>query len=211
MKKILFLSLIIITLVICALPCEAAEAAGEDVNITLQSEETVEEPFAKTVTEYVRAYTSEIFCSLTFIGSLITAFLYKKGLLPTLSEGINKIYSIAKSSGERAEDIQKESADSINKFISDVLPILEKTKDLADYAETLHNESVSIKNELEREKSERENLTRVLEGQTDLLYGVFMSASLPEYQKELLTEKYSFIKALISERGKETNGNAGVE
>jgi hypothetical protein len=209
MKKILFLSLIIITLVVCVLPCEAAEVE-ETVNITLQ-DKTGEKPFAETVTEYVKAYTSEIFCSLTFIGSLITAFLYKKGLLPTLSEGINKIYSIAKSSGERAEDMQKESADSINKFISDVLPILEKTKDLADYAEALHRESVGIKDELEREKAERENLTRVLDGQTDLLYGVFMSASLPEYQKEMLTEKYSFIKALIAERGKETESNAGVE
>ncbi len=207
MKKLIFLSLIIFTLIFCAIPCEASGEASDNVNTTLQSQ-TVDEadPFAETVTEYVKSYTSEIFCSLTFIGSLITAFLYKKGLLPTLSDGINKIYSIAEKSGERAEDIQRESADSINKFLSDVLPILEKTRDLAEYAETLHNESQQIQNEIEREKAQRENLTRVLEGQTDLLYGVFMSASLPEYQKEMLTEKYATIKALISHKEKENNG-----
>lgn len=198
-----------VTLILCAVPCEAAEAT-ENVNITLHSEEASEsEPFAKTVTEYVRSYTSEIFCSLTFIGSLITAFLYKKGLLPTLSDGINKIYSIAQSSGERAEDIQRESAESINKFLSDVLPILEKTKDLAEYAESLQKESQQIQNEIEREKRERENLTRVLEGQVDLLYGVFMSASLPEYQKEMLTERYSSIKSLISHKENEDDDSVG--
>ncbi len=144
-------------------------------------------------------YTSEIFCVLTFIGSLITAFCYKKGLLPTLAEGINKIYSIVVKSGEKASSMQAESAELLDAFVDRAMPILEKTKEIASYAEQLRDESLAMKSELERDKAQRKILSQILSGQIDLLYGVFMSASLPEYQKEQLGAQYNRLKSMISE------------
>ena len=219
MKKILLLTLIIITMLLCVLPCKAEAAPFENENISLQTSDSYadsiqseeEKLLSKTVTEYVRQYTSEIFCSLTFIGSLITAFLYKKGLLPTLSEGINKICSIAVRSGEKATDIQNESKESINQFMKNVVPILEKAGALTEYAEILRQESQAMQNEIERERAERDALSKIIEGQTDLLYGVFMSASLPEYQKEQLSRKYDYIKSVIGASEKKRDENESVE
>ena len=115
MKRTLLLTVIILTLFVCSFGFEtfAAEAPDltDNVNISSQSIENGDKdaPLSELMLDYVRSYTSEIFCSLTFLGSLITAFLYKKGLLPTLSEGINKIYSIAVKSGENATELQKKS------------------------------------------------------------------------------------------------------
>ena len=144
-------------------------------------------------------YASEIFCVLTFIGSLITAFCYKKGLLPTLADGINKIYSVVVNAGEKTNSLQAESAELLDAFVDRAMPILEKAKEVSGYAEMLHEETLSLKEEIEIEKAERRVLSHILSGQIDMLYGVFMSANLPEYEKEQLGAQYNRLKGMICE------------
>ena len=204
MKRTILLTVTIITLFVCCFGFKsfASEApdATESVNTALQSAEEKEDaPISELMLDYVRSYTSEIFCSLTFLGSLITAFLYKKGLLPTLSEGINKIYSITAKSGESAAELQRKSEERIEGFLNTVLPLLEKAGELTEYAEELRQNSLAMKDELQREKAERAALSQVLSGQTELLYGVFMSANIPEFQKEQLAERYNRIQAVIKD------------
>ena len=214
MKRIILLTATIVTLFVCSFGFKAfaAEAPNstDDVNISLQSVEDEEKdaPLSELMLDYVRSYTSEIFCSLTFLGSLITAFLYKKGLLPTLSEGINRIYSIAVKSGENATELQKKSEQRLESFLNTTLPLLEKAGELTEYAEELRQNTLAMKDELQREKAEREALSQVLSGQTELLYGVFMSANIPEFQKEQLAERYNRIQAVIK-KSSVGGGNAG--
>ena len=201
MKRITLLTLTILTLFVCCFGFNsfASDIPEADVNTSLHSDEHTNEdaPISEMMLDYVRGYTSEIFCSLTFLGSLITAFLYKKGLLPTLSEGINKIYSIAVKSGENATELQKRSEERIESFLNTSLPLIERAGELTEYAEELRQNTLAMKDELQREKAERAALSQVLSGQTELLYGVFMSANIPEFQKEQLAERYNRIQAVI--------------
>ena len=205
MKRITLLTLTILTLFVCCFGFNsfASDIPEADVNTSLHSDEHTNEdaPISEMMLDYVRGYTSEIFCSLTFLGSLITAFLYKKGLLPTLSEGINRIYSAAVKAGENASELQKKSDERLEKFLSTTLPLIEKAGALTEYAESLRQDSLAMQDELQREKAERAALSEVLAGQTELLYGVFMSANIPEFQKEQLAEKYNRIQAVIKASG----------
>ena len=214
MKKIILLTVTILTLFVCSFGLKAFASelpdAEENANISLQgTEEQESPPVSELILDYVRSYTSEIFCSLTFVGSLITAFLYKKGLLPTLSEGINRIYSIVAKSREVSESLQKKSDERIESFLNSSLPFLEKAGELTEYAEALRQNSLAMSDELQREKEERAALVQVLSGQTDLLYGVFMSANIPEFQKEQLAQKYNCIQAVI--KGSASGENNAVE
>ena len=213
MKRTILLTVIILTLFVCSFGfetfAEEAPMLTDNVNISSQITESDDKgpPLSELMLDYVRSYTSEIFCSLTFIGSLITAFLYKKGLLPTLSEGINRIYSIAVKSGESATELQKKSEERLESFLNTTLPLLEKAGELTEYAEELRQNTLTMKDELQREKAEREALSQVLSGQTELLYGVFMSANIPEFQKEQLAERYNRIQTIIK-KSSAGDGNA---
>ena len=214
MKKILFTVSLAIILVLCVLPIGAGaqelspaneSTTNEDFStvlsnqITTNNENIAENAWSDRVLDTAKDYIGEIFCILTFAGSMITAFLYKRGLLPTLGEGINKICSIVVSSGEKATGIQKENAELLDAFVDKAMPILERAKEMATYAEQLREDSLLMKDELERDKIQRKALSSILKGQIDLLYGVFMSASLPEYQKEQLGIKYNRLMTMIEE------------
>ena len=70
----------------------------------------------------------------------------------------------------------------------------------------LSEEEIDAKIE-EIEKAERRVLSHILSGQIDMLYGVFMSANLPEYEKEQLGAQYNRLKSMICEE----NTNEGED
>lgn len=230
MKKILFVALLSLSVMIFLLPCatfaeeitfqedfsttEGEYAVQDESAITTEGDNSLQEEsetdtkgeredklWSEQLTETVEKYIGEIFCALTFLGSVVTAYLYKKGLLPTLGEGINRICSVVVSSSEKATDIQKENAELLDAFVEKASPILERANELSVYAEQMRKESLLLKDELERDKAQRKALSDLISGQIDLLYGVFMSASLPEYQKEQLGAQYNRLKSLIAESG----------
>ena len=204
MKKILITLSLLLLLVACALSvsCYASEEYEPVPDTSIDTAEpSQEQTFSDLVVESFQKYIGEIFCALTFLGSLLTTFLYKKGLLPALGEGINKIYSVVVKTGEKASEAQKEYSELLDAFIEKALPILERAKELSGYAEQLKEESHALKDELEREKQQRQILSKILTGQIDMLYGVFVSASLPEYQKEQLGAQYNRLRALITAEG----------
>ena len=188
-------------------PTKEENTAKSKNDFTTESQNNEKKAWSDTILTTAEEYTSEIFCIMTFLGSLITAFCYKRGLLPTLADGINKIYSVVVKAGEKTNSMQAESAELLDAFVDRAMPILEKAKEVSEYAEKLHEESLSLKDEIEREKAQRRVLSHILSGQIDMLYGVFMSANLPEYQKEQLGAQYNRLRSMISEGEENENEN----
>ena len=181
----------LLILIMLSLLCTAAFAAegGEDSfeEKTTAEElegETAENPFALFF-DTVKEYATEIFCSLTLICSLILSRAYKKGLVPTVSSALSGLGSLVgkvKDSAERGE----EKSEKLAQVISERL----------DSAENLLNGSAAAINEigakldaLASEEDERIRFRTVIEGQTELLYDVFMSSSLPQYKKDEIGER----------------------
>ncbi len=146
--------------------------------------------------------SSEILSALTFIGSLILMLSYKKGLIPIIKDALAALGSKVKSIGERSESFEenmKGTAEELSSKLSDAEKVLSK----------LENALEEMKAESEEKKRMQKDsiaLKTVLLTEIEMLYEIFMSASLPQYLKDRIGEKISVMKSKISESETENEG-----
>ena len=192
-------TLIISMFTIIPLTSASAEEGIPDESIREQTEEN----FFSRIYDEVASYASEILCGLTFIGSLTIAFAYKKGLLPLVEKSLlaigNAVTGIKESTKENAE---ASSAFDVN--IEKQLSILEELlQSLAEKVNSLDKELMeSLQNESES-RLEAKELRLVVDAQIDMLYDVFMSSALPQYQKDAVGERIAKMKEAIRESATE--------
>ena len=129
----------------------------------------------------------EIFCALTLIGSITLALAYKKGLLPIMTKALG---AIGGSVGKLGEDAAGFSA-----VISERTERLENSlAEARDIIAGFQGLLEGIADELSQVKSEGEMIAhteRILKEQTEMLYELLMSSSLPQYQKDAVAMKLS--------------------
>lgn len=129
---------------------------------------------------------SEIFSLFSFIGTLVIAFIYKKGLLPLFSKTVTGLKDGIGAIKEESESALSAGGQKID-LVRDKLSEIENTF-------SLFSESVtSLESKLAAEEalaSERKKLEIIMGSQIDLLYDIFMSSSLPEYKKEAVGAKF---------------------
>ena len=194
------LKYLIAIFLVALLPIGLAISVSAEDGIPEDSfEATVTDNFFSKVYEEVAAYASEILCGLTFIGSLTIAFAYKKGLLPLVEKSLltigNAVSGIKESAKENAE---ASSAFSVN--IEKQLSILEELlQSLTEKVNSLDKELMeSLQNESES-RLEAKELRLVVDAQIDMLYDVFMSSALPQYQKDAVGERIAKMKEAIAD------------
>lgn len=154
--------------------------------------------FSKVYGE-ISNYLGEILCALTFVGSLTVAVAYKKGLLPLIEKSltaignaITKIKDNAKDNAEQNTIISENIQERLN-CASDVISLMSEK---VDRLEKALNASIKDENEQRREKRQ---LHLVMNAQIDMLYDVFMSSALPQYQKDAIGEKIAKMKEAIAQ------------
>lgn len=169
-------------------------SANEDAN---ESDATGKNPF-ESAFEVVKAYAAEILCALTFVGSLVLAYAYKRGLIPLLTNGISAIsgaVSRIKESAERGEG----KTDALSKIVFERLTDAESCldgigKSLIELEERL--------DDIKADKNEGKLLRTVMSAQIDMLYSIFMTSQLPQYQKDEVGERIAKMKeALATDEG----------
>ena len=152
-KKIL-LALFLISLLVLTLSIPASAEQSTDNSESLTGgESTTEEGASKNafelLYEFFDEHSSEIFSSLAFIGSLIVAIAYKKGMIPALSGAIGSV-------GRAVGGLRDESTGAISALKEQGADLLAKMgiteKSLSDAAESLaklsengHNGKVSLR------------------------------------------------------------------
>ena len=202
MKKI-FLFVITITLLLSILTVGvSAQYDGESTKtadgeaVTGEGESTDEVTdagFFELVYSELERNSEKLFSALAFLGSLLIAFTYKRGLLPTvraaiesLADAVGKIKQASETQGESANaalGVATEhlaAAEGALEVISDKLATLECRLD---------EQCVGV--------SEREKMKLIMSAQTDMLYDIFMCSALPQYQKDIVGEKIADIKRKI--------------
>lgn len=135
----------------------------------------------------------KIFAILAFVSSLLLALAYKKGLIPLLKSALG---SMKTSVGAIKDEIAKESEDSA-KLLHGAAEKLGRAELLF---ESLSERLLEIDEKLSKsvESGDRIlDIEAVLSVETELLYEIFMSSSLPLYQKESVGEKISEMKKLL--------------
>ena len=105
---------------------------------------------------------------------------YKSGLLPLLRDAITKLKGSI--DGVKAEG---EAREQVN---------VQRLAEISGAVERIENQLLQIDDErvdYNKMRRERESLGRILEGQIDMLYAIFMSSALPQYQKDEIGERIS--------------------
>ena len=192
--KYLITSILVIVLALGLSVTASAETLPEAEEIT---EATV---FDKLYTE-VSEYAGEILCALAFIGSVVLAFAYKKGLMPivksslvTIGNAMSKMKDSVNKNAERGEEMNREIASGLDGAVK----VIQTLGERIDTLEKSLTERLADKDETARE---REALSIIMTSQIDMLYEIFMSASLPQYQKDAIGEKIAKMKGALAKNG----------
>ncbi len=143
----------------------------------------------------VEEHITEILSALTVVGTMLVAFAYKKGLLPLITSAISNMQSaIGKMKDEQSKEADETKASA--RSMSEKLAGLENsltvfTNELASLEEKLEDKAVAA---LEREK-----VRTIICSQIDMLYDIFMSSALPQYQKEAVGTRVQRMKEELME------------
>ena len=137
----------------------------------------------------------KIFAILAFISSVLLALAYKKGLIPLLKSALGSIKS---SVGAVKDEVAKEADDSSRLLRG----AAEKLGQAELLFESLSERLLEIDEKLSESAKSGDkilNIETILIAETELLYEIFMSSSLPLYQKESVGEKISGIRRLLND------------
>ncbi len=150
----------------------------------------------KEIYEFVISNSDKLFAMLAFISSLLVGFAYKKGLIPlvktalgALGNGVALLKEEAKQRGEEANLALSNAENKLSKAEENIALVAEKLTALEE--ELTKSREGAMKDK---------ELRLILGSQIDLLYEIFMSSSLPDYQKDAIGERVAEMKrALVKE------------
>ena len=186
MKKIVTSLLIFLTLFsLLATFCFASE--------TDNASEEAGNVFSE-IYDMIILHSDKILSALAFLASLVLAFSYRKGMLPLIKGGLNTLsgaVSKLKEETEQVSLISKETTDSALNRISDV----------SDLLFTLTEKLSALESELNfarQEQAKYSEIKIIMQSQIDMLYEIFMSSSIPLYQKETVGEKINSMRKTLS-------------
>ena len=160
----------------------SVDNVGSEFQTDGNSEQNVEksENLFETIYTEIRAYAAEIISAMTLIGTLIIGVAYKKGLLPLLTRAISAIQTSLGKIKEGAQSEAESTKSSID-AISERICSMENS--IAIFSETLGALETKLSSEIEY-ASERKRISTIIGSQVDMLYDIFMSSALPQYQKD---------------------------
>lgn len=194
-KLLIAVMLILVSALVLSVSASAQEA--ESAELADGTEENVFDKMYADVSEYA----TEILCAMTFAGSLILAFAYKKGLLPIVKGSLlsigNAVSKVKDSVGESAEKGVK-LGESIEKGLENTKTVLDGLVKKISELDTALEERLSDESE---RAHEAEVLRLVLLSQIEMLRDIFMSAALPQYQKDAVGERIAKMKGALEENG----------
>ena len=194
-KLLIAVMLILVSALVLSVSASAQEA--ESTELKDGTEENVFDKMYADVSEYA----TEILCAMTFAGSLILAFAYKKGLLPIVKGSLlsigNAVSKVKDSVGESAEKGVK-LGESIEKGLENTKTVLDGLVKKISELDTALEERLSDESE---RAHEAEVLRLVLLSQIEMLRDIFMSAALPQYQKDAVGERIAKMKGALEENG----------
>ena len=197
MKHLIAAVLILVFTLGLSVSASAEEAEPTDAVDTVE-----DNVFGKIYTE-ITEYASEILCAMTFIGSLVLAFAYRKGLLPivkgsllTIGNAVGKMKESVSENAQKGEELGKSIENGLEAAKSVLDGLVSRIEELdAALTERLAKESEEVK--------EKEALRLVLLSQIDMLSDIFMSSSIPQYRKDAVGERIAKMKEALGKDGSE--------
>ena len=187
---------------VCASQVPASDVSKTDTDATetvvteieeADAEKTEENPFAAAFS-VIEEHADKILSALTLIGSLVLAFTYKRGLLPTLSKALGSIGGSVKSIGESTDKSLAENSVALTE-------IKGRINDVGTLFENISADVSALNDKLACYEDEKNNaiaMQEIMRAQVDMLYEIFMTSSLPQYAKDSVGERIAEMKTKLS-------------
>ena len=191
-KRLIFLILstcVVLTLLTGA--AYAKEANTPSAEVTESDRQAEKDGFFDSVYKVITENLEEILSFLSFVGTLIVAFMYKRGLAPS----ITKVTGVIGTALEEIGNESKKTGEEATQLSAKLLKISDSVKELSERL-------ALISERLDVPDTEKEITRSVIEGQIDLLYDIFMSSSLPQYKKDEVGERVSKMKESLKQNEK---------
>jgi hypothetical protein len=197
----LIAALTLFALCIPAFAYEDEEVAGLDADVEVGDKNEGDENVFTAAFNRIKEYATEIFCAMTFIGSLILAFAYKKGLLPLVEKALVSIGSSVTKIKERTESGAM-AAEELGASVTKQLESCEKLINaLAGEIGKMNSELAEIRCSERKRTENTEELSVIVGTQIDMLYDIFMTSALPQYQKDAVGERVAKMKEALAGNG----------
>ena len=185
MKKFLTvtLSFLLVVSLLAVTTFAAEETGGEITESNVYSE----------VYDVLLRHSDKILSALAFLASLLLALAYRSGIIPLIKGGLN---TLAAAIGKLKEETDKASEISA-KTISEAK---DKLADAEKVLSTLNERLGTLEEKLGdaiEDKERAADMKVIMEAQIDMLYDIFMSSSIPLFQKEAVGEKISAMKRTL--------------
>lgn len=200
MKKLLVV--LIATLLFISFGVAASASEAEISTDVTEKDDTVyenEEPIADSgnpfaeIYEYVCANADNIFSALAFAASVLLAFIYKRGLMPTLTTSLGNLRASVKTITDTAQmalDKSEGAYDGVKRCIELV----------GEGIDTLCISVGELEKRLkvsEEQLSDAQQMKTIMSMQIDMLYSIFMSSSLPQYSKDQVGQRIAQMREAL--------------
>ena len=175
------------------------EAMSQESDASESTYETARESIFDEIYGAVMANADKILSAMAFCGTLIVGFAYKRGLLPLLGKAMN---AISKSVDGIKEDGIR-SAQSTEERLTNIDASIKEIRESSAVTEASISDIEEHISRYDEAMAQDSAMKTVMSAQTDMLYAVFMSSALSQYQKEEIGER-------IAEMRKELKLNEGI-
>ena len=182
------------------------EISEADTAINGKETSQADTDITAAILEAIDEHSGEILSLLAFVGSIILALVYKLGLTPlvrgALSSMLNSL-GVLKASVE-ASDSKCSGAVSV---LEERIAATEGIVNRLDEAIAATTEAIKAE---EANSGERADMRLIMQMQINMLYDIFMTSALPQYQKDAVGERISAMNKLLTARSNEESSDSSI-
>ncbi len=135
--------------------------------------------------EALFSHASELLSALSLLATLVIGYFYKRGLIPSVKGvlgGISGTVGRMKESADKEIEARRIDSEKLGERLTELSLAIESQ---GKTVESLEGRLISA----EEYQKQKERLNLLLNSQVDMLYNIFISSSLPQYQKDAMSSK----------------------
>ena len=155
--------------------------------------------FSAQISAFYDQYSGEIFSALSLVGTLVLAWFWRRGLLPSVRGGLSSLASGVERLSEGAKAASESQNKLLNEFFSRIEPILGDLERARELFLALEEKTGELEKRAGDAESEREKLLTLNRASIEMLKEVFTAARLPVTSKEELSAIYRRALDALSE------------
>ena len=200
--RIAAILLVCLLLFVCPLTAlcadgDAAPAADDPAADPAETASETDDPdrgagvsFAEIVGNFLDEHAGEIFSALSLVGTVLLAWIARRGLLPAMKCGLDGLAAGVDRLTDGAKRAEERQSRLLSDFLSDAEPVLAELSGMRDLFAALSERTAELEKRIGEAAENDGKLTALNLAAVEMLKEVFTAAKLPVTSKEELAAIY---------------------